>query len=483
MERAIESMKKSVAEPRDDGKASPLVGVVLRKQDGTLEDAWRGELRHGDHAEYTLLERKNPGSKLDGAVLFSTLEPCAPGARRHPKLGCAERIVLARISEVWVGIEDPDPTVDRKGIKYLERSGVTVHLFDRDLQERIREANRNFIDQALERAAKLDEKPEGITLSKFEHAIGTTAVRDLSPEAMERYRSIAGIEEPVDSEAFRRRLVQQGLLVEAGSKFVPTGFGFLLFGKEPRTVLPQAGLLGTIHFPSGEEEPRDFDGPLVLIPEAVEKWLTDKLPSTVDRSRMRRKRLEPLPFELVREAVVNALVHRDYEIRGAKCQLVVTADTVVVKSPGGPVPPLTLPQLQSLAAPMLSRNPLLHFVFARMDLAEERGLGMKSFKSVSQARGLPLPKFTFDDPYLSLTLYRSPESAVHVLAPAVLEELNNDERAGWEFVASRESTRMAEYARQLGFDARKAQRHLSKFVALKLLARVGAGPATEYRHP
>jgi len=97
MEMAIEAMRQSVGEPRDDGKASPLVGAVLYRPDGTVETAHRGELRYGDHAEYTLLERKNRDRKLDGSILFATLEPCAPGSRRHPKLGCAERIVLARI--------------------------------------------------------------------------------------------------------------------------------------------------------------------------------------------------------------------------------------------------------------------------------------------------------------------------------------------------------------------------------------------------
>lgn len=116
MELAIETMRQSVVEPRRDGKASPRVGAVLLKPDGTTETACRGELRHGDHAEFTLLERKNRNSKLDGSFLFATLEPCAPGAREPPKMSCAERIVLARIKEVWVGIEDPDPTVDRKGI-------------------------------------------------------------------------------------------------------------------------------------------------------------------------------------------------------------------------------------------------------------------------------------------------------------------------------------------------------------------------------
>ena len=68
MEMAIAVMKQSINEPRADKKASPLVGAVLLKPDGTVDTAFRGELRHGDHAEYTLLERKHPGERLDGSV-------------------------------------------------------------------------------------------------------------------------------------------------------------------------------------------------------------------------------------------------------------------------------------------------------------------------------------------------------------------------------------------------------------------------------
>ena len=88
MELAIKIMRQSVSEPRKDGKASPLVGAVLVKPDGAIETACRGELRHGDHAEFTLLERKNRGSKLDGSILFATLEPCAPDSRHPPKMSC-----------------------------------------------------------------------------------------------------------------------------------------------------------------------------------------------------------------------------------------------------------------------------------------------------------------------------------------------------------------------------------------------------------
>ena len=482
MEQAIEVMRGSVHEPRTDGKASPMVGAVLRKRDGTVETACRGELRYGDHAEYTLLERKNRDQKLDDACLFTTMEPCAPGSRRHPKLSCTERIVLARIKEVWVGIEDPDPTVDRKGIKYLQDSGVTVHMFDRDLQELIYKENKNFITQALERAAAAEEekKPKAVTLSNFENAVAASATDDFSNQGLDQYRTIAKIEDQVGSPAFNRRLVQQGLLRQENGRLVPTGFGLLLFGKEPRTVFPQAGLLGTIHYPDGREETRDFDGPLVLIPPLVEEWLGDKLPSVIDRSTMLRRKVPPLPFEMVREAVVNALIHRDYDIRQGKCQLVITADTVSVKSPGGPLPPITLEQLRSFNVPMLSRNPELHYVFAKMEMAEERGLGIKSLKSRAEQLKLPLPRYAWEAPYLVLTIFRNREAPSRTLPSRVLELLPESERTGWQWLATVGRATSNQYASGVSVPARTARRHLNHFLELELVKKKGSGPSTEY---
>jgi len=482
MKQAIEVMRQSVPEPRADGKASPLVGAVLWKPDGTVETACRGELRYGDHAEYALLERKNRHCKLDGTVLFATLEPCAPGSRQHPKLGCAERIVLARIKEAWIGVEDPDPTVDRKGIKHLQDSGVTVHMFDRDLQEEIQKANKEFIEQALERAAaaREEKKPKSITLSPLENAFAAAAMKDYSTEAMEQYRTIAKISDTVGSPAFNRRLVQQGLLKQENGQLIPTGFGLLLFGREPRTVMPQAGLLGTIHFADGTEEPKDFDGPQVLAPEQALQWLRDKLPNPIERSAARRRQANEALFELVREGVVNALVHRDYAIKGAKCQLVATPDTITVKSPGKPVDPITLEQMQSFNAPMLSRNPVLHYVFARMELAEERGLGLKSMKTRAESAGLPLPRYVWAAPYLELTLYRSPAAAVRGLGGEVSEVLSKAERAGWEWLATKQTVTSVEYAAAMRVPNRTALNHLKHFSGLGLVRKLGSGPATRY---
>jgi ATP-dependent DNA helicase RecG len=480
MKLAVETMKKSIVEQRPDGDPPPKVGVVLWKPDGTVETAFRGELRNGDHAEFTLLERRNRSTALDGCILFSTLEPCAPGARNHPKLGCAERIVNARIKEVWVGVQDPHTKVAGKGFVYLDKSGVAVRWFDRDLQDIIRKENADFFKRA-ELNAEEKHRQEKLTIREYERVSPHAVLDDLSDEALKKYHSFVGGEEIVDSDAFRHRLLQQGLLEKSNGQLRPTGFANLLFAKHPRDTSPEAGMLGTIHYPNGMEEIRDFDGPLVSIPGEVVQWLKDKLPNPIDRSSVQRKEVHVKFFEMVREGIVNALVHRDYDIKGAKCQLSVTPDLIIVQSPGRPVKPITVAQLQSFDAPMVSRNPILHVVFSRMEMAEERGLGLKSMKADASDIGLPLPKYAWQDPYLVLTLYRAAESATRTLSKRLVKQLSKEEQKGWTFISGGTGTTQSQYARKMGVTARTAQRHLGHFVDLGLLRRVGRGPATEYQ--
>lgn len=477
MEKAIEVMRASIAEKRTDGKPSPLVGAVLVRPDGSIETACRGELREGNHAEFTLLERKCADEKLDGSVLFATLEPCLN--RNQPKRGCARHIVSARIKEVWVGIEDDNPTVASKGIEHLRQHGVTVHMFDRDLQEIILAENKTFFEWARKQTEK--PEPESIKLSKYEDPIAAVVLDDLSEKALERYRSKAGIEPAVGSAEFARLLRQQGLLTGEGDATTPTGFGFLLFGKEPRNAVPQAGVLARAELADGKTSRAEFGQAMVLIPGQLEEWLNKTLPSTLDRSRMERREQVDLPFEMIREAVVNALIHRDYDIAGQKSQLVVNADTITIKSPGGPIAPITLEQMRSFTAPMKSRNPVLHYVFARMGMAEEQGFGLASLKKQAEDMGLPLPSYSMEGDSLVLTIYRSKAGAVAGLGPEILESLSKAERTGWEWLATKEKTTSTEYATAMRVPNRTALNHLKRFTGLRLLQKTGSGPATVYQ--
>jgi pyrimidine deaminase RibD-like protein len=79
MRLAIDLAARCVSE---EGKVSPMVGAVVVRDGAVLASAFRGEMKAGEHAEYTLLERKLQGVDLEGATLYSTLEPCTHRIRR-----------------------------------------------------------------------------------------------------------------------------------------------------------------------------------------------------------------------------------------------------------------------------------------------------------------------------------------------------------------------------------------------------------------
>jgi ATP-dependent DNA helicase RecG len=78
----------------------------------------------------------------------------------------------------------------------------------------------------------------------------------------------------------------------------------------------------------------------------------------------------------------------------------------VIKSPGLPVEPITLEDLQSFNAPSLSRNPKVTYVLNQMELMEEAELGMETFRTMQDAYGLPAPEISYKAPYLSVVFPR-----------------------------------------------------------------------------
>lgn len=181
------------------------------------------------------------------------------------------------------------------------------------------------------------------------------------------------------------------------------------------------------------------------------------------------------------ERVVNAQVHRDYDLTGATCHLVVTADMVTVRSPGAPLLPITLEQMQDFIAPMYNRNPTLQFAFGGTKLVEGRGFGMRTFGEAAAKHGLPVPKYAFDGLYLNLTIYRDARAAVEALGTTMLEKLSKSERAGWEWLVTKGRTKSSEYVAGMKLPYRTAMNHLRKFHELGLLERTGSARATEYK--
>jgi pyrimidine deaminase RibD-like protein len=140
MSIAIEESRNCVPE---EGKPRPLVGAVLVQEGAIVAKAFRGELKSGDHAEYTLLERRLKGRSVAGSVLYTTLEPCIKRGER--KVPCVEHITGRRINRVVIGMLDPNQEIRGEGVWRLREHGVHVALCDSEQMAQIEEISRQFV--------------------------------------------------------------------------------------------------------------------------------------------------------------------------------------------------------------------------------------------------------------------------------------------------------------------------------------------------
>ncbi len=469
MKLAVEVMKKSIPE-RKKNNPSPYVGAVLVFPDGSVETAYRGELRDGDHAEYTLLDKKHRHKELSDCWLFATLEPCAPGARNAPKVSCAERIANARISEVWFGIEDKNPTVDHGGIDHLIESGVKVHQFAPEFHKEIEDINKEFMKWAKmknEEAKAKKTKPQDY----LDERATATNIGSLSEDALLKFIKESKRNDKPKSEEFLQELKEMDLLEynEKSKTYLPTGNAILLFGKSPRNKFPQAGVKAKVDYGDGKNGAQTFDDALVLIPDQVDDWLKKILPASLDRTKFKAKQVPSFPIEVIREAVINAIVHRDYAKDGAKVQLEVYPDRIVVKSPGEPILPITIEAMKNFTATSFSRNKKLTFVFNEMEYMEEVAMGMDTFRTLREKHKLPLPVIEFDGLNVVVTFPRTVKAVKEVSGNKALNKLNEKQLEGLEWIGTKGEVSTREYSSRFDIGYKTAQRHLMKMKELGLV--------------
>ena len=99
------------------------------------------------------------------------------------------------------------------------------------------------------------------------------------------------------------------------------------------------------------------------------------------------------PQSAWQEAVVNAIAHRDYGLRGTPVEIHHYDDRLEVVSPGSLVPPITLDMLRKGAGGHASRNPLIVRVMVIVGLMREVGEGVPRMFEVMENSGLHKPEF------------------------------------------------------------------------------------------
>lgn len=342
-------------------------------------------------------------------------------------------------------------------------------MFDADLQDVIWKANETFKEQAEERAKEVKQKKKKkLVLSNKEKAEPNADLNDISEEQVNNFISKANLDVNYGSVDFTRIFTQLGLLEMVNNVMKPTGIGLLLFGKRPQLAYQHA-LIRATYKKDGKEEIKTIEGPLVTQADKIQSWYENKIGSSIDRNQAQRKVIYDYPLVVFREAIVNAIVHRDYDIEGAPIYFEINDDAIIIKSPGYPVAPIKLEQIISFNAPSLSRNPKIMYVFDQLELVEQRGLGFQTIKELPEIHGLPLPIVTFEEPYLIMTFPRSSESVKKVSNVPNIEELNEEELAGYDWIKLKGEVSTSQYASHFDFSNKKSQRHLRKMRDLNII--------------
>jgi len=120
----------------------PRVGSVVAKDGAILSTGCRGE-RIGIHAERVAIEKLD-SEQLDKSILYTTLEPCVTLLVDQGLESCTDLIIKSGISEVVIGVLDPNGSVYSQGYRKLLEYKIGVSFFNRDLRTAVEEETFEF---------------------------------------------------------------------------------------------------------------------------------------------------------------------------------------------------------------------------------------------------------------------------------------------------------------------------------------------------
>jgi ATP-dependent DNA helicase RecG len=300
----------------------------------------------------------------------------------------------------------------------------------------------------------------------------------------------------------RQRLLQVfRILVEHEGRLVPSLAGYLCFGIYPQDIFASLHL-SVVRYPTsrpGEVSPRGerlldnvkAEGPLIaLLRQGMNAILRNLQRRAVVQGLFRRDVWE-YPVEVLREALVNALAHRDYSplARGTPVQVRIFPDRLEVENPGGLFGPVTV---ERLGEPGLLATRNTHLMRLLEDLPDEdgrvicenRGTGITAMLEALRAAGMEPPRF--DD---RRTTFRLAFSNASLLDDATLAwlnrfaayDLNDAQRLALAYLRREGRLTNADYRRlNPGLDSAEVTRQLADLVRRGLLDQHGTRRWTRY---
>lgn len=183
------------------------------------------------------------------------------------------------------------------------------------------------------------------------------------------------------------------LVTRYQGRLAPTKGAVLLFGKERARHFSDAWVqCGRF---VGTDKANIFDhidiyDPLPQAVDSIMLFLKKHAMRSADFSATRRKDVWSVPLSLLREAVINALVHADYSQRGAPIRIAFFDDRIEIENLGILLPGMTVEDMRQGVSKI--RNHVIARVFRELNLIEQWGSGVRRIFKEAEEQGLPEPQ-------------------------------------------------------------------------------------------
>jgi ATP-dependent DNA helicase RecG len=272
----------------------------------------------------------------------------------------------------------------------------------------------------------------------------------------------------------------------------PTLAGLLMFGKYPQEFLPQLMITFVQYYGTTPEEKtpqgarfadsRRFEGPIPEMIKQAENYVLGAMRKAVLIDGVFRRELPEYPLEALREALANAVAHRDYSpyVRGSYVQIRMFADRLEIQSPGGLFGNVTVENLEEEHS---TRNVRLMRMMEDMHVVENRGSGISAMLQAMREANLEPPRFddrraSFQVTFRNYTLMNP--DAIAWLNQFAHVQLNNRQRLALVYLRQHESITNGDYRRLNRVDAMMAGQELRGLVQAGLVDQLGASRWTSY---
>ncbi|MCD4780961.1 MAG: putative DNA binding domain-containing protein [Candidatus Omnitrophica bacterium] len=243
------------------------------------------------------------------------------------------------------------------------------------------------------------------------------------PQKFDRFLKLAGISKVLDVESI---LVNLGIAERQEGRIILNNTGILFFSKNLDDIYFHTAVTCALY--RGTEkvdvlDRRDLNEDLISSIDSAMIFLKQYIPVRYEMTGGPRRREVPeVPYDALREAVINAVAHRDYFEKGANVMVEMFDDRIEITSYGGLVKSL---KPEDFGKKSVLRNPNIANLLQRAGYIEKMGTGINKIKRLVAEAGLPPVEFEFDT-FFTVIFHRPGYEPVNI-------ETKKEEKAGLMF--------------------------------------------------